>query len=488
MSSTTAAAATTIERSARLLREAREMAVGLQPMPCSKGKQHLDPGERTGCSRCSNLQYECVYAVSRVGKVPGIRARANKQSRTNPAEKTAPTPRSESAVLQQQDADADADTQTTTITTTTATEPDEPHPTLEFGDKPNGADAGQCFDANTPKSPVGIYADWTNPSADQSPNPFDSADLFILPSQLMSSEHDPSRSSRCHSQAAGVSHIQSPAHATPFLDAGMLPLDLPDLPDMDLPDLDLHIHDFHPMDLPMCSLETPAATPATPSTKKRRSVHLDPSRSYPSRSASQYTENVSVMECDGDFSTNGRRHQQQYNYRSWTILSCNRIVEFLEHHIQRGVIALDVVMHTNKVTLAEISRLLSQGAHKERSNCAMLLLIAIEQIVTLFERSVGQDPSESDRASIISSMGGLTNIGACKSLSRGNTSGNVLPNLRFGSFQISQDEQLELRSYLLQRELQRCLQVLNTLRDSITLEPNPCIKLEERVGKLSSTI
>ncbi|KAF3896643.1 hypothetical protein GTR04_1226 [Trichophyton interdigitale] len=322
-----------------------------QESPCDGGRPV------TNVMQQSNLQYECVYAVSRVGKVPGIRARANKPSRANSTEKTVPTPRSESTILLQQDAEGDTDAQATTQTT--ATEPDEPR--LEFGDKPNAADSGQCFDANTPKSPVGMYADWTNPSTDKSLNPFDSADLFILPSQLMSSEHDPSRSSRCH-------------------------------------------------------------------------------------------------------------------------------MEFLEHHIQRGVIALDVVMHTNKVTLAEISRLLSQGAHKERSNCAMLLLIAIEQIVTLFERSVGQDPSDSDRASVMSSMGGLTNIGACKSLSRGNSGGNVLPNLRFGSFQISQDEQLELRSYLLQRELQRCLQVLTTLRDSITLEPNPCTKLEERVGKLSSTI
>ncbi|EGD97604.1 hypothetical protein TESG_05009, partial [Trichophyton tonsurans CBS 112818] len=140
----------------------------------------------------------------RVGKVPGIRARANKPSRANSTEKTVPTPRSESTILLQQDAEGDTDAQATTQTT--ATEPDEPR--LEFGDKPNAADSGQCFDANTPKSPVGMYADWTNPSTDKSLNPFDSADLFILPSQFMSSEHDPSRSSRCHSQAAGDSHTQ----------------------------------------------------------------------------------------------------------------------------------------------------------------------------------------------------------------------------------------------------------------------------------------
>ncbi|KAK2836990.1 hypothetical protein FQN49_006516 [Arthroderma sp. PD_2] len=440
-------------------------------------------GERTGCSRCSNLQYECVYAVSRVGKVPGIRARGNKPPRTTTAESTT-TPRPETT-SQQQDADGDTDIQSA------APRPDE-QLSLDFGDKLGAPDADNCLDASTPKSHTGLYPDWSEPTSDKTLNPFDSADLFVLPSQLMS-DHDPGRSSRCHSlhpsshhsQTAGDSQIHTPTNSNPFLDPGMLSLDLPDLPNLDLPDLDLHIHDFHPMDLSMGSLGTPAATPATNPTRKRRSnPHPDPQCGYPNHSMFQYNENVSPGECESDC---GRLHHQQYNYRSWAILSCNRIVEFLEHRIQRGVIALDVVMHTNKVTLAEISRLLSQGAHKERSNCAMLLFIAIEQIVTLFERSVGQGRSDNDRG-IVGSIGSLGSMGGCKPVSHGEATGNVLPNLRFGSFQISQDEQVELRSYLLQRELQRCLQVLATLRDSITLEPNPCTKLEERVGKLSSAI
>lgn len=35
-------------------------------------------GEREGCARCKTLQSECIYTESRVGKVPGIRARAKK--------------------------------------------------------------------------------------------------------------------------------------------------------------------------------------------------------------------------------------------------------------------------------------------------------------------------------------------------------------------------------------------------------------------------
>ncbi|KAF3483152.1 uncharacterized protein GIQ15_02476 [Arthroderma uncinatum] len=447
-------------------------------------------GERTGCSRCSNLQYECVYAVSRVGKVPGIRARGNKPPRTATSEATTTAQRPRTSTPQQ-DADGDTDIQTA------GPESDEQPSRMDFGDKADATDADHFLDASTPKSHTGLYPDWADPSSDKSLNPFDAADLFVLPSQLMSSENDPGRSSRCpslhppshHSQSAGNSHTHTPVHAnTPFLDPGMLSLDLPDLPDLDLPDLDLHIHDFHPMDLPMGSLSTPTSTPVTTSNAKRRSIaHSDLQCGYPNHSMFQYSENASSAECESEC---GRLHHQQYNYRSWTILSCNRIVEFLEHRIQRGVTALDVVMHTNKVTLGEISRLISQGAHKERSNCAMLLLIAIEQIITLFERSVGQGRSDSDRGSIMGSLGSMGNMGSCKPASHGenSTSSNVLPNLRFGLFQISQDEQVELRSYLLQRELQRCIQVIATLRDSITLEPNPCTKLEERVGKLSSAI
>lgn len=190
-----------------------------------------------------------------------------------------------------------------------------------------------------------------------------------------------------------------------------------------------------------------------------------------------YGELLSQIGCQTDCG----RQPHHYNYRSWTILICNRIVEFLEHRIQGGVVALDVVMQTNKITLGEISRILSKGAHKEGSNCAMLLLIAIDQIVTLFECSMQQGaPGDGDRASI-----GGRDLSA---LGDELTGANVLPNLRFGLFQINQDEQLALRSYLLQRELQRCLQVLTNLRDAIPLEPNPCTALEARVKQLCSAI
>ncbi|KAE8309905.1 hypothetical protein BDV41DRAFT_410629 [Aspergillus transmontanensis] len=417
-------------------------------------------GERTGCDRCNNLQYQCVYAISRVGKVPGVRARGNKAVRTT----TEALQRPETASTLP-DADSNGEFQTDQRSE------NDPLSHSDFGEQ----DA--AHDALSPKSHSALFPDWTEAS-DKGLNTYETADLFILPSQLMSSDQDPSRS-RGHSLQAPSHSGQSMAdsHTAAMPDGGLFcPFNKPTTPIPALPDLDLHIQDFHPMDVPVSPLDNGPPVKRRPYSDASCGHSGHSSKGY-MNSTFPYGELLSQIGCQTDCG----RQPHHYNYRSWTVLICNRIVEFLEHRIQGGVVALDVVMQTNKITLGEISRILSKGAHKEGSNCAMLLLIAIDQIVTLFECGVKQgSPGDSDRASI-----GGRDLSA---LGDDLTGGNVLPNLRFGLFQINQDEQLALRSYLLQRELQRCLQVLTNLRDAIPLEPNPCTALEARVKKLCSAI
>ncbi|KAF4636135.1 hypothetical protein G7Y89_g1954 [Cudoniella acicularis] len=48
---------------------------------CSSVKMKCT-GERTGCQRCVNISVQCIYAESRVGKVPGVRAKRRYQSNT----------------------------------------------------------------------------------------------------------------------------------------------------------------------------------------------------------------------------------------------------------------------------------------------------------------------------------------------------------------------------------------------------------------------
>ncbi|KAL3439122.1 hypothetical protein BDV09DRAFT_191338 [Aspergillus tetrazonus] len=39
-------------------------------------------GEKTGCQRCSNLRLKCAFSISRIGKVPGKRSKANRATVT----------------------------------------------------------------------------------------------------------------------------------------------------------------------------------------------------------------------------------------------------------------------------------------------------------------------------------------------------------------------------------------------------------------------
>lgn len=40
-------------------------------------------GEKTGCQRCSNLHLKCAFSISRIGKVPGKRSKANRVAATS---------------------------------------------------------------------------------------------------------------------------------------------------------------------------------------------------------------------------------------------------------------------------------------------------------------------------------------------------------------------------------------------------------------------
>ncbi|KAE8376883.1 hypothetical protein BDV26DRAFT_224726 [Aspergillus bertholletiae] len=47
-------------------------------------------GEKTGCQRCANLGLDCIFSISRIGKVPGKRSKANRAAAAAAAAITAP--------------------------------------------------------------------------------------------------------------------------------------------------------------------------------------------------------------------------------------------------------------------------------------------------------------------------------------------------------------------------------------------------------------
>ncbi|KAL4872530.1 hypothetical protein BDV12DRAFT_193248 [Aspergillus spectabilis] len=56
-------------------------------------------GEKTGCQRCSNLRLKCAFSISRIGKVPGKRSKANRVAAAAiPSTSSAPMSTSSSSI------------------------------------------------------------------------------------------------------------------------------------------------------------------------------------------------------------------------------------------------------------------------------------------------------------------------------------------------------------------------------------------------------
>ncbi|KAI9375782.1 hypothetical protein BJX61DRAFT_539513 [Aspergillus egyptiacus] len=56
-------------------------------------------GEKTGCQRCANLRLKCAFSISRIGKVPGKRSKANRVSVSAAAAAPASAPLSTSSAI-----------------------------------------------------------------------------------------------------------------------------------------------------------------------------------------------------------------------------------------------------------------------------------------------------------------------------------------------------------------------------------------------------
>lgn len=349
-------------------------------------------GEKDGCRRCQNLDHECVYSESRVGKVPGIRNR-NKRARIGPEQPgmCSPTP--------------------TEIGTRASSK--EPAPDSYF----------PLFDES--------LLDWAHAS-DESSEPYDlSAFDSDAASFLDFQESDPALHMSSH-----------PSPGFPGLCA----------------DFDFKISD---LGFPVDSLPTPPVseygrkpTPAA-YTNKMTTPHrqqlglLNPAgrKDAPKVSTAPPTRTSSPSVPERPQSANSSRG---------CISACNEIVEYLDSQIHSDLTALDAVMRVNQIAATELSRILALPECRASASCPLLICIAADQIVTLFECSVR-------------SQGGLPDAHAL----------DLIPDLRFGFFQVDREEMVTLRAHIITKELRRSLQVLETL--SLALH-NPALQSVPSVG------
>lgn len=152
--------------------------------------------------------------------------------------------------------------------------------------------------------------------------------------------------------------------------------------------------------------------------------------------------------------------QQSANSSRGCISACNEIIEYLDSQMHSDLTALDGVMRVNKTAASELSRILALPDCRASASCPLLMCIAADQIVTLFECS-------------IRSSDGLPGAHTL----------NVVPDVRFGFFQVDPEEMVALRAHLIVKELRRSLQVLETLNLALSnpaLQSVPSVSLHKQ--------
>lgn len=141
------------------------------------------------------------------------------------------------------------------------------------------------------------------------------------------------------------------------------------------------------------------------------------------------------------------------------ISACTEIIEYLDTQIHSDLTALDAVMRVNKMAAIELSRILSLPDCRASASSPLLICIAMDQIVTLFECSILSE----DSLPVSSNQ-------------------NVGPT-SLGFFQVDPEEMIALRAHFISKELKRSLQVLKTLNHQLqnpALQTVPSVALHKQ--------
>lgn len=141
------------------------------------------------------------------------------------------------------------------------------------------------------------------------------------------------------------------------------------------------------------------------------------------------------------------------------ISACTEIIEYLDTQIHSDLTALDAVMRVNKMAATELSRVLSLPDCRASASSPLLICIAMDQIVTLFECSILSEDS----------------LPVSNNQNVGPTS--------LGFFQVDPEEMVALRAHFISKELKRSLQVLDTLNHQLqnpALQTVPSVALHKQ--------
>ncbi|CAL8579370.1 hypothetical protein XPA_005120 [Xanthoria parietina] len=126
---------------------------------------------------------------------------------------------------------------------------------------------------------------------------------------------------------------------------------------------------------------------------------------------------------------------------SQCISLCIQIISHLETQANDSDLGLDGVLRLSKSCIGGLHQITTLDGCKLNPNCLLLLCVAVTQMTGLFEK----------------------NIPTRNSLLGSHTDSSSLPSFLFGSFHLDREDQLDLCTRLLRREIQRCTLLLDRM-------------------------
>ena len=127
------------------------------------------------------------------------------------------------------------------------------------------------------------------------------------------------------------------------------------------------------------------------------------------------------------------------------ISALGTIIGLLEGHLQNKATAIDEVMRVNKECMTKIVVIMNSEVFKRCKSCRMLILTALDLVITLYEKGVSEDvrsAPQSSRPQLID------HTGAEKA------------TLQFGVFQFDPEDLAMFRNQIVRNELERCIQMI----------------------------
>ncbi|KAF3396083.1 hypothetical protein F1880_007225 [Penicillium rolfsii] len=285
-------------------------------------------GEKTGCSRCLNLGYTCVYVESRVGKVQGNRAR-----RQDPA----PSEASSSSIASQTTSTVEltASTSSPFHSSTAATSP----PVIEPGFPGLALDEFiMSPEARGPEEALPHLSDPAKP--DECSLQWDFEDLPSVGSQM-----------DCLSTARIPCHPDAPADSTGFISM------------------------FHDSAL--------VSHPPGSSVLYGSHGERPPKRGGHTRSPFEHARSTRVSSHGDPFHAHRRSSVQR-------MVSCVELVDGLEYYIHIRMMAVDEVLRMNKHCMTQVLGYLDWEKTNPNTSLLMLNCLVVHHVVTLFESASTQ--------------------------------------------------------------------------------------------------